>query len=133
MAGKQVTQRRLYKYLDVTGGLSLLSTRELMFTNATQMNDPFDCHPALIDFSKVPKEKCINWPPELVELLESDRFRRYRESAWLCCLSKQYDSLLMWSYYNKHLGVCIGLNMEKMQIYLELNKLFMIIYQNMMI
>ena len=26
---------------------------------------------------------------------------------------KVYNSILMWSYYNKHEGVCIGLNMDK--------------------
>lgn len=30
----------------------------------------------------------------------------------MCCMSKVYDSLLMWSYNDKHEGVCIGLNME---------------------
>ena len=90
----------------------------LMFTNATQLNDPFDCHPALIDFSKVPQEKCKGWPANDVELLESDRYRRYRELTYICSLSKVHDSLLMWSYYNGHKGVCVGLDMEKTRTYL---------------
>ena len=42
---------KLYKYLDFNGGLMMLHYGNLQFTNATQLNDPFDCHPSLIDFS----------------------------------------------------------------------------------
>lgn len=107
----------LYKYLDATGGLMMLYYGTLQFTNATQLNDPFDCHPALIDFSQVPPEKTRAWPADVISLLESDRHRRYRELAYICSLSKVHDSLLMWSYYNGHKGVCIGLNMEKTRKY----------------
>ena len=34
-------------------------------------------------------------------------------------LSKIYDSILMWSYYSKHKGICIGLDMEKVRKYLS--------------
>ncbi len=83
-----------------------------MYANATTFNDPFDCHPNLIDFSKVPSERCKIWDAAVIEDLESNRYINYRNDLWICCLSKVYDSLLMWSYYNKHVGVCIGLNME---------------------
>lgn len=109
----------LYKYLDKEGAKKMLSCCNLQFTNATKLNDPFDCHPSLIDFSKIPPEKCKSWPKEVIELVESDRYKRYRENAWICCLSKVFDSLLMWSYYNSHKGVCIGLNMEKVAKYLN--------------
>lgn len=108
-----------YKYLDATGGLMMLYYGTLQFTNATQLNDPFDCHPALIDFSQVPPEKTKAWPADVISLLESDRHRRYRELAYICSLSKVHDSLLMWSYYNGHKGVCIGLDMEKTRKYLS--------------
>ena len=110
-------ETKLYKYLDADGGLMMLYYSTLMFTNATQLNDPFDCHPALIDFSNVPQEKCKGWPANDVKLLESDRYRRYRELTYICSLSKVYDSLLMWSYYNGHKGVCVGLDMEKTRTY----------------
>lgn len=110
---------KLYKYLDADGGVMMLYYGTLMFTNATLLNDPFDCHPALIDFSNFPQEKCKTWPPDVVKLLESDRYRRYREEAYICSLSKVHDSLLMWSYYNCHKGVCIGLNMEESRKYLS--------------
>jgi len=97
----------------------MLSNSNLQFTNVTQLNDPFDCHPSLIVFSNVPSERCMVWPAEDISSLESNRYRRNRENAWICSLSKVQDSLLMWSYYNKHQGVCIGLDMEKTRFYVS--------------
>jgi hypothetical protein len=110
---------KLYKYLDFNGGLMMLYHSNLQFTNATQLNDPFDCHPSLIDFSNVPKEACGGWTPEIIEELRRDPFRRTREEVWICSLSKIHDSILMWSYYSKHKGICVGLDMEKAQKYLS--------------
>ncbi len=108
-------EAKLYKYLDFNGGLMMLYYGNLQFTNVTQLNDPFDCHPSLIDFSDVPKEVCEGWTPEIIEELRRDPFRRTREEAWICSLSKICDSILMWSYYSKHKGICIGLDMEKVR------------------
>ena len=47
----------LYKYLDIDGAKKMLSNSNLQYTNATKFNDPFDSHPSLIDFSKVPDRK----------------------------------------------------------------------------
>lgn len=110
---------KLYKYLDFKGGLMMLNYSNLQFTNATQLNDPFDSHPSLIDFSNVPKEVCGGWTPEIIEELRRNSFRRTREKAWICSLSKIYDSILMWSYYSKHKGICIGLDMGKVRKYLS--------------
>ncbi|WP_295940694.1 DUF2971 domain-containing protein [uncultured Alistipes sp.] len=107
----------LFKYLDINGAASMLHNSNIQYTNATKFNDPFDCHPGLIDFSKVPPERCKGWSPKDIMLIESDPYRRYRERAWICCLSKVFDSMLMWSYYNQHKGVCIGLDMEKVRTY----------------
>ncbi|MCY6283358.1 hypothetical protein OXV63_19170 [Bacteroides fragilis] len=90
---------KLYKYLDFNDGVMMLHYSNLQFTNATQLNDPFDCHPSLIDFSNVPKEACGGWTPEIIEELRRDPFRRTREEVWICSLSKIHDSILMWSYY----------------------------------
>lgn len=109
----------MYKYLDFNGGLMMLQNSNIQFTNATQLNDPFDCHPSLIDFSNVPKEVCRRWTPEIIEESRQDQFRRIREEAWICSLSKVYDSILMWSYYSKHKGICIGLDMERSRKYLS--------------
>lgn len=97
----------------------MLHHSDLMYANATTFNDPFDCHPSLIDFSNVPVEARRGWPAEVIEDLESNRHINYRQKLWICCLSKVHNSLLMWSYYNKHEGVCIGLNMDKVAKYLH--------------
>jgi hypothetical protein len=110
---------KLYKYLDVDGGLAMLSNGNIQFTNATKLNDPFDCHPSLIDFSHVPTERARAWDKEAIMDLESNRCERQRDNTWICSLSKNYDSLLMWSYYNCHKGICIGIDMEKADKYLS--------------
>ena len=110
---------QLYKYLDADGGLKMLSHHNLQFTNATKLNDPFDCHPSLIEFSHVPEEQCKIWSPKDIEDLSSNRFIRQRDRTWICSLSKRFDSLLMWSYYNAHKGICIGIDMEKADLYLS--------------
>lgn len=101
---------KLYKYLDANGGLMMLYNSNLQFTNATRLNDPYDCHPSLIDFSNAK----IEWMKEV----RHNRHDNLRNDAWVCSLSKAHDSLLMWSYYGSHTGVCIGLDMEKVNKYL---------------
>lgn len=109
----------LYKYLDFQGGLKMLENSNLQFTNATQLNDPFDCHPALINFSNVPDEKRSDRIAKMSVLLHTAKHVSERNHAWICSLSKVYDSLLMWSYYSNHRGVCIGLDMDKANKYLS--------------
>ena len=108
-----------YKYLDTKGGLAMLLNSNLQFTNATRLNDPFDCNPALFDYSNVPANK-NNWPPaDFLKLKGETDMENQRNRAWICSLSKVHDSILMWSYYGNHKGVCIGLNMDKAQKYLS--------------
>ena len=47
-------ERILYKYLDIEGAKCMIENQKLQFTNAFQLNDPFDCHPKLLDYSNVP-------------------------------------------------------------------------------
>ena len=110
---------KLYKYLDASGGLAMLYNSTLMFTNATQLNDPFDCHPAYIHFSGDMPTPYKGWPPETVSELEYNKGLQRRDKTYICSLSKVYDSILMWSYYNKHQGICIGLDMNKTRKYLN--------------
>ena len=114
-----MSETKLYKYLDSNGGLKMLEYSNLQFTNATKLNDPFDCHPALIDFSNVPKEACKAWFADDIAWLMSSKFQRNRDKAWICSLSKNHDSMLMWAYYGNHKGVCIGLDMDKAKQYLD--------------
>lgn len=110
----------LYKYLDVDGARKMLALSNLQFTNATQLNDPFDCHPGLLDFSNVPDDELTRvWGKERIALLKSNPHELLRSQAWICSLSKVHDSLLMWSYYGNHKGVCIGIDMAKAAKYLS--------------
>lgn len=104
---------RLYKYLDAEGGLKMLQNSNLQFTNSTRLNDPFDCHPSLIDFSKVPAERTRGWSKKDIIDIESNRYENLRDDTWVCSLSKVRDSILMWSYYGNHKGVCVGLDMKE--------------------
>ena len=97
----------------------MLHRSNLQFTNATRLNDPFDSHPSLFDFSNAPVNE-YNWPP--VDFLREKGITdmdNLRNKAWICSLSKVYDSLLMWAYYGNHRGVCIGLDMDNTQKYLS--------------
>lgn len=107
--------RILYKYLDIVGAKCMIGNKNLQFTNASQLNDPFDCHPKLIDYSNIPQKRLQGWIPEnwWIEKEENDALN-LRNDTWLCSLSKVKDSLLMWSHYcYNHRGVCIGLDMDK--------------------
>ena len=111
--------RVLYKYLDADGARKMLENSNLQFTNATRLNDPFDCHPSLLDYSNVPPEKTRVWDKDTVMGIEFNRSYRLRDSTWICSLSKVHNSLLMWSYYGSHKGVCFGIDIEKAKAYLR--------------
>lgn len=106
--------RILYKYLDINGGKSMIGNKKLQFTNASQLNDPFDCHPKLIDYSNVAMPESSDYFREWkVKIEENDALNR-RNETWLCSLSKDYASLLMWSHYcRNHSGICIGVDIDK--------------------
>lgn len=96
----------------------MLRNSNLQFTHISRLNDPFDCHPSLINFSDVPQDRLGGRPPEAIEALEQNQFERLSKSAWVCSLSKTHNSLLMWSYYSQHQGVCVGIDMTRADTYL---------------
>ncbi len=106
--------RILYKYLDIAGAKGMIGNKNLQFTNASQLNDPFDCHPKLIDYSNIPNTRLKGWPKQWwIEKEENDALN-LRNDTWLCSLSKVNDSLLMWSHYcYNHKGICIGIDIDK--------------------
>ncbi len=110
---------KLYKYLDSNGGIAMLNNKTLQFTNATQLNDPFDCHPAFVDLSPDASGLYHGIPADFYSQMEYQKELNRRDKTYICSLSKVYDSILMWSYYSKHSGVCIGLDMEKTRSYLN--------------
>ena len=72
--------RILYKYLDIVGAKCMIGNQNLQFTNASQLNDPFDCHPKLIDYSNVPNTKLQGWIPK--ERSEERRVGKECRSRW---------------------------------------------------
>ena len=110
---------KLYKYLDADGGLKMLENSNLQFTNATRLNDPFDCHPSLFDYSN-PPEMESGWPSaDFISSMEENFNEIQKDKTWICSLSKIHDSILMWSYYGNHRGVCVGVDVDKAQKYLS--------------
>lgn len=107
--------RILYKYLDIVGATCMIGNKNLQFTNASQLNDPFDCHPKLLDYSNVPEtERSERIPYEWMKEIKENKALNLRNDTWLCSLSKVNDSILMWSHYcYNHKGICIGLNIDK--------------------
>ncbi len=105
----------LYKYLDIKGGCLMLKRHNLQFTNATRLNDPFDSHPSLIDYSNACNREAEVWGKKVLEEIELCNATNRRDETWICSLSKNCDSLLMWSYYNSHKGICIGLDRKKIK------------------
>ena len=108
-------QRILYKYLDIGGAKCMIGNSDLQFTNATRLNDPFDCHPSLIDHENNIDENSP-WPKEWLIEKEINDAKNLRNRTWLCSLSKECDSASMWEHYCiRHTGVCIGLDMERVK------------------
>lgn len=109
-----MTNRILYKYLDIDGTKCVLGNLDLQFTNATQLNDPFDCHPSLIDHESNIDDRLQGIRRQWQKEVEENRAYNVREDTWLCSFSKRYDSMLMWSHYcRSHTGFCIGIDIEK--------------------
>lgn len=125
-----MSSKYLYKYLDTEGALSMILNKELQFTNPSYFNDPFDCHPGLFDYS-VPENYNRGWLPEsfIHEKAKCDSSNE-RSRAWICSLSKRHDSMLMWSYYTNHNGVCIGLNNDVHSSLLRDGTLGLIVWDN---
>ena len=110
---------KLYKYLDTDGGVAMLYNKTLQFANATQMNDPLECHPAFINLPADASGQYRGIPADFYSQMEYQKGLNCRDKTYICSLSKVFDSITMWSYYNKHQGVCIGLDMEKTRPYLK--------------
>lgn len=112
--------------------LKTISKNELWFSSPKKFNDPFDCnYPILNDISPEDyrrfAEMCAETttadplpiirkyknasPLERKEILNgvTEIFLSKIDSWGVCCCSKTWDSILMWSHYtDKHTGICIG-------------------------
>ncbi len=100
--------------MDIYGAKCMIGNRNLQFTNATQLNDPFDCHPKLLNYSNLPSSKFQGWIKDWWKEKEENDATNLRNETWLCSFSKINDSILMWAHYcYNHKGACIGLDIDK--------------------
>lgn len=90
--------RILYKYLDIVGAKCMIGNRNLQFTNASQLNDPFDCHPKLIDYSNVPDTKLQGWIVSVSAMLPL-----FFKQEYLALSSKKDESRNSFSPYSRSL------------------------------
>ena len=114
-----VDNKIIYKYLDIDGALAMLKGRNLQFTNATYFNDPFDCHPKLINYMNTPESESGWAPHDFIRDMAENRLENFRNSVWVSCFSKVFDNLLMWAYYSNHKGVCVGMNRDMLANYID--------------
>lgn len=98
----------LYQYLDLDGGIKMLENSNIMFTQATTLDDKNDCSfRARYDFSSIHENI-----KEILSKQISDHENIQRQIG-VRSLCKENDNPLMWeNYTDEHKGICIGLNVE---------------------
>lgn len=90
----------LYKYLKYKDGLSMIQNKELWFTRAKKLNDPYDCY---LTHKPSAEYKKFNVEIDLNPIFGN---------IGICSLSADLDNIAMWSYYTCHYGLCIGIDMK---------------------
>lgn len=111
----------LYQFYGFDTGIEkVLKDKTIKFSNPLNFNDPFDCDIRLLDvvkpdlsglFDRLALED-LSDNSILDESFSSTIYSRLRIS----CFSKVYDEILMWSHYaEKHKGICVGYNVEKIK------------------
>ncbi len=134
---KALTQNIFYKYASFEiASKNIITDNTLKFSNPKSFNDPFDCHEGLINISKLTNEELeeiifssdnVNNNPnkdfiqknkkriiqKVTNKLEiKSLWRKQFEHYRVCCFSKTYHNILMWSHYaDCHKGIVIGFNL----------------------
>ena len=105
-----------------------LTDNELYFSSPSDFNDPYDCN-SPIDYNSS-EEEIEHYAyilglreifiPKLKELIKNDpnfiekMARKVINENGICCFSKSFDSILMWSHYaNYHKGICLKFDITK--------------------
>ena len=136
----------LFKYVNINSGILALKNCNIYFNSPLQFNDPYDCDTSLIEieskyfeqlvksefqkfkskFSTSPAIKKMKTPPPAVlypsfkndmkQQLKNDLLQQTR----ITCFSEVPTNPLMWAHYSdKHTGVCIEYDSQKLIIYLS--------------
>lgn len=103
----------------------IISHQELYFASPKTFNDLFDCqahgiikdyNPPCDPFSIDEKGKFHFYKIDPIALL-NDATKRGIETCGVCCFSKSYDSILMWSHYaDYNRGVCFRFDLNKIKL-----------------
>ena len=129
----------LYKFVDYDGAEKIIENGTLLIKNPINFNDPYDCHPKLINYNSIPNQYIKNlinkqYPDisrnerrkkqleaiktsknKLVDFINTDHMEMERNLKGVTCFSKKNLDLLMWSMYaDSHKGLCLGFNLEKL-------------------
>lgn len=135
-------KKRIYKYLDLEGGIIMLLNHTIRLSNVARLNDPFDCYEGLIDYSlneywerqvrdkfakefiqpsHISKKECEKTLASAIEIMRNIDAERTNKFENYYVFSGTIDPLnnIMWSHYAKqHTGICIGINTIKLMDYL---------------
>lgn len=127
----------VYKYVDLKGLKLILNKKTLKFTNPADFNDPFEFHGNLINIKlslrhilniykkhnpnftkkrlKKHKKEIKKNPKYPVSELDH-LFEERKKAARVSCFSEIFDNILMWAHYaEKHRGVCIKFDSDKLK------------------
>ncbi len=132
----------IYKYAPYfKSRLTDLQNNKLWLSLPESFNDPFDCdHPIETEMphserlnviariesyngaetlEKFPVDELAAFPDETKTLIEKDvagYFRTLFMDIGICCFSRCWDSIAMWSHYaNEHRGICLGYDTDDLR------------------
>lgn len=106
-------QKKVYKYIDFEGGMSMLGSCNVRFTSAVDLNDEYDCNAELFNYETFQKiVTALNLPEEIVKFaIQKDA---NEISHWgVCSLCKTSDNVSLWENYAGENGICIELDVER--------------------
>lgn len=121
---QRLRPRYLYKYKALKEYTnSIIANNELYFNSPANFNDPYDCNIPIdntssdaIDsrdlassFEEFNKAELRNNPDYVPTVI-----KEHINANGICCFSKLYDSILMWSHYaDYHKGICLKFDVTK--------------------
>lgn len=144
----------LFKYLTIDRALGILKDFKIFLSHPDYFNDPSDCHPDLINYTRTPIEKFIetlnlkglgsyegitseninDYFENNIEILISKTklWRQTRSFLQLgiYCLCEDVDNYRLWSYYTSHSGVSFKFKKNALQKIKGMAGPFPVNYQN---
>lgn len=120
---------KLYKYREWNDFTKdILVNHRLFFSAPDQFNDLCDCVPYIpkeaVQYSPCAQLKCekgkLIIKEDLIQVDMKELIKELCQSVRVCCLSRTYKSILMWSHYaNCHKGICLVFNRTKDECFFQ--------------